>query len=65
MKMGNAFFSSQADADLFMNDYADLNPTVVTWDDIDAVAYERYQKKMQMQEQQNNSKEGTTENSES
>jgi len=63
MKMGNAFFSSQTDVDLFMNDYAGLNPTVVTWDDIDAAAYERYQKKMQMQEQQNNSKEGTTENS--
>ena len=52
MKMGNAFFSSQTDVDLFMNDYAGLNPTVVTWDDIDAAAYERYQKKMQ---QQNNS----------
>ena len=63
MKMGNAFFSSQADVDLFMNDYADLNPTVVTWDDIDAVAFKRYQQKMQ--NQQNNSDEGSSENSHS
>ena len=64
MKMGNAFFSNQADVDMFMSDHAeDLNPEVVTWDDIDAVAYERYQQKMQ--NQQNNSDEGSSENSHS
>ena len=52
MKMGNSFFSNQEKVDIFMSENAELNPTVVTWDDIDAVAYERYQKKMQ---QQNNS----------
>lgn len=65
MKYGYAFFSSQADADTFMSDQADLNPGVVTWDDVDTVANERYQKKMEMQEQQNSSDESTTENSES
>ena len=65
MKMGNAFFSNQADVDMFMSDHADLNPEVVTWDDIDAVAFERFQQKMQNQNQnqQNNSDESTTENS--
>ena len=63
MKYGYAFFSSQEDADTFTSDHADLNPTVVTWKNVDEVANERYQKKMQMQEQQNNSDESTTENS--
>ena len=59
MKMGNSFFTNQEDVDIFISENADLNPTVVTWDDIDAVAYERYQKKMQ---QQNNSNSNESSN---
>lgn len=57
MKMGNAFFSIQDEIDQFISENADLNPEVVTWDDIDEVAYERYLKK---QQSQNNNQDSST-----
>ncbi|MGM9929505.1 MAG: nitrous oxide reductase accessory protein NosL [Bacillus sp. (in: firmicutes)] len=47
MKMGNAFFSTEEEAEQFIAENADLNPATVTWEEIDAVAYERYLKKQQ------------------
>lgn len=59
MKMGNAFFSTQDEIDQFISEKADLHPEVVTWNDIDKVAYERYLKKQQAQN--NNQENSTTE----
>lgn len=59
MKMGNAFFNTQDEVDQFISEKADLHPEVITWDDIDEVAYERYLKKQQAQT--NNQEDSTTE----
>lgn len=46
MKYGYAFFKDDTSAEKFINDNKNLNPTSVTWEDIDKVANERYQMKM-------------------
>ena len=56
MKYGYAFFSSPEQADAYVNDNTKLQAEHVTWEQIDEVANERYQKKMQSM-QQNHGKE--------
>ena len=47
MKYGYAFFGDKQTAEQFVTENADLHATVTDWDAIDAVAYERYKKKME------------------
>lgn len=47
MKYGYSFFSSQEEADQFITDHQDKHAVIATLDDLDQVANERYQKKMQ------------------
>jgi len=51
MKYGYAFFSSPEQADAYVNDNTELQAEHVTWEQIDEVANERYQKKMQSMQQ--------------
>ncbi len=53
MKYGYAFFHHEEHAETFMAENNALNPATVTWDDIDAVAHERYKKKMESMNQSN------------
>lgn len=57
MKYGYAFFSDSEAAEQYVNDNANLNAAMTDWDAVDAVAYERYKKKMEKmnQGQHNNS----------
>lgn len=54
MKYGYSFFSNQEDAETFIANHSELQPSITDWESIDSVANERYQKKMQMQKEQNN-----------
>lgn len=49
MKYGYAFFKDKASADKFIAENADKNPVSASWQQIDEIANERYQKKMKMQ----------------
>lgn len=51
MKYGYAFFSNPEQADAYVNNNTELQAEHVTWEQIDEVANERYQKKMQSMQQ--------------
>ncbi|MEH6943690.1 nitrous oxide reductase accessory protein NosL [Bacillus sp. JJ722] len=51
MKYGYSFFGTQESADKFINENKDKNAVIATWDDIDKVSNERYQKKMKKAQQ--------------
>ena len=51
MKYGYAFFSDDSQAETFISENEALNPSSVTWENIDTVANERYMKKMQSMNQ--------------
>jgi copper chaperone NosL len=49
MNYGYAFFAKKEDAEAFVNNHSDLHASIVSWDDVDSVAHERYLKKKMMQ----------------
>ncbi|MGN1401974.1 MAG: nitrous oxide reductase accessory protein NosL [Bacillus sp. (in: firmicutes)] len=49
MKYGYSFFSSKEEADTYAKEHADEHATISTWEEIDRVSHERYQKKMEQQ----------------
>lgn len=51
MNYGYVFFNAKENAETFITDHSELNPSSVEWATIDAIANERFQKKMQMQKQ--------------
>lgn len=53
MKYGYSFYKSEEDAEKFIKEEPALTPAITSWKTIDEVANQRYQKKMQMQKEQN------------
>lgn len=53
MKYGYSFFSNQTDAEQYTQEHKAQNAIITKWDNIDQVANERYQMKMQKMQQQN------------
>jgi copper chaperone NosL len=49
MNYGYAFFAKKEDAETFVNGHSNLNASIVSWEDVDSVAHERYMKKKMMQ----------------
>lgn len=55
MKWGYVFFDSEEKAEKFIEENGDLNPAIADWKEIDTMAAERYQKKMDAMKQQEGS----------
>lgn len=55
MKWGYVFFDSKEKADKFIEENGDLNPAIADWQEIDTMAAERYQKKMEAMKHQEDS----------
>lgn len=53
MKYGYVFFENEEKANKFVEENPDINPAIADWSSIDAVAKERYEKKMKAQGESN------------
>lgn len=55
MKWGYVFFDSEEKAEKFIKENGNLNPAIADWEEIDTMAAERYQKKMDAMKNQEES----------